>query len=126
MTLEAADRGPRYLDFPFRIGGQGGTALTDADDHTRDLIEQVLLTNPGERVNLPEFGCGLRNLVFAGNNEVLQATVQFIITQNLNRWLSDRLTVEQVSLQNEDEVLLIDITYSLKRTLERQRLSLRV
>lgn len=124
MTLETANRDPSFLDFPFRIGGQGGTALTDADDHVRDMVEQVLFTNPGERVNLPEFGCGLRDLVFTGNDEVLRATVQFLVTQNLNRWLGDTLMVEQVSVQNEDEVLLIEIIYSLKRTLERQRLSL--
>ena len=124
MTIDTTDRDQSFLDFPFRIGGQGGAALTDADDHVRDMVEQVLFTNPGERVNLPEFGCGLRDLVFAGNDEVLRATVQFLITQNLNRWLGEMLTVEQVSVQNEDEVLLIEIIYSLKRTLERQRLSL--
>ena len=126
MTSNTTDTAPHFFDFPFRIGGEGGAALTDADDHIRDLIEQVLFTNPGERVNLPEFGCGLRNLVFAGNNEILRATVQFIVTQNLNRWLSDALAVEQVSVQNDEETLLIEIVYSLKRSRERQRLNLRV
>ena len=125
MAANSIDSAPRFLDFPFRIGGEGGAALTDPDDHVRDMIEQVLFTNPGERVNLPEFGCGLRNLVFAGNNEILRATVQFIISQNLNRWLSEVLSVEQVSVQNEEETLSIEIVYSLKRTRERHRISLR-
>lgn len=126
MTMNATDLAPRFLDFPFRLGGEGGLALTEAADHVRDLIEQVLFTNPGERVNLPEFGCGLRNLVFAGNNEILRATVQFTVSQNLNRWLGDLLQVEQVNVQNDEATLVIEIVYSLKRTLERQQLSLRV
>ncbi len=126
MASNLDNNAPRFLDFPFRIGGEGGVALTDADDHVRDLIEQVLFTNPGERVNLPEFGCGLRNLVFAGNNEVLRATVQFIVSQNLNRWLSNLLSVEQVNVQNQDDTLLIDVVYSLKRTLQRQQVSLQL
>jgi phage baseplate assembly protein W len=116
----------RFLDYPFRVGGVGGAAVTDGDDHVRDLIEQVLLTSPGERVNLPEFGCGLRNLVFAGNNEVLQATVRFTVTQNLNRWLADVLSVEQIDVVNEEETLRIDVVYSLKRSRDRQRVSVRV
>jgi phage baseplate assembly protein W len=126
MSNGPAGDGPRFLDFPFHIGPEGGAARTTANDHVRDLIEQVLFTNPGERVNLPEFGCGLRNLVFAGNNEVLRATVQFIITQNLNRWLADVLSVVEVKASPEEETLVIEITYSLKRTLERQQVTLRL
>jgi phage baseplate assembly protein W len=120
------DNAPRFLDYPFRIGGEGGAALTDADDHVRDLIEQVLLTNPGERVNLPEFGAGLRNVVFDGTNEMLRATTQFIVTQNLNRWLSDTLMVERVSVESDDGTLVVDVVYALKRTRDRQRLTVRV
>jgi hypothetical protein len=113
-----------FFDFPFRIGGDGGVGRTDGEDHVRDMIEQVLFTNPGERINLPEFGCGLRKLVFAGNNEILRATVQFIISQNLNRWLGETINVEQVNVSSEEETLAIEIVYSLKRTLERRRVSL--
>jgi len=125
VTANDSDQAPRFLDYPFRIGGEGGAALTDAEDHVRDLIEQVLFTNPGERVNLPEFGCGLRNLVFAGNSDILRATTQFIVTQNLNRWLGDTLSVEQVQVTNDEETLLIEIVYTLRRTRERQRVAVR-
>jgi Bacteriophage baseplate protein W len=126
MTSQSTDLAPRFFDYPFRIGGEGGVALTGADDHLRDLIEQVLLTNPGERVNLPEFGCGLKKLVFAGNDEILQATVKFIVSQNLNRWLGDRMIVESIRIVSEEETLAIEITYQLRRTRERQRMSLRL
>jgi Bacteriophage baseplate protein W len=126
MTTQSTDFAPRFFDFPFRIGGEGGVALTGAEDHLRDLIEQVLFTNPGERVNLPEFGCGLQKLVFAGNDEILSATVKFIVSQNLNRWLGDRITVEGVRIVNEEETLAVEITYRVRRTRERQRVSLRL
>jgi phage baseplate assembly protein W len=125
MTAPGRDE-RRFLDYPFHVGGEGGVALTSADDHLRDLIEQVLFTNPGERVNLPDFGCGLRNLVFAGNNEILAATVQFLVSQNLTRWLSDVLTVEQVRITNEEEQLLVEVTYAVRRSRERQRVTVSV
>jgi phage baseplate assembly protein W len=117
--------GPRFLDYPFRVGAEGGAALTEADDHIRDLIEQVLLTSPGERVNMPEFGCGLRNLVFAGNSDMLRATTKFLITQNLRRWLGDALDVQTVDVTGDDETLRIDVVYLVRRTRERQRVTVR-
>jgi phage baseplate assembly protein W len=116
--------GSQFLDYPFRIGGEGGAALTADTEHVRDLIEQVLLTNPGERVNLPDFGCGLRNLVFAGNSDILLATTKFLITQNLNRWLGATLIIDDVKVRSDDATLLIEIFYTLRQTRERQRLSI--
>ena len=55
-----------FMDYPFTIDNRGGVGVTDEDDHIRDMIEQVLFTNPGERVNRPDFGCGLRRMVFTG------------------------------------------------------------
>ena len=65
-----------YLDFPFAIDGRGRTAMTGEDDHLRDLISEVLFTSPGERVNRPDFGCGLKNLVFLPNSQPLAAATQ--------------------------------------------------
>jgi len=68
--------GVTYLDFPFRIDGRGRSGETDTDDHVRDLIWQVLFTSPGERVNRPDFGCGLKTLVFMPNSDALAAATQ--------------------------------------------------
>jgi len=122
----SADLPKQFLDDPFHIGGTGAPALTGADDHLRDQILAVLFTNPGERVNLPEFGAGIRNLVFAGNNEVLRATTQFVVTQHLQRWLGDEINIAQVVVANEEETLRIEIIYTERRTLQRRRLSLQV
>ena len=104
-----------FLDFPLAVGRTGALTLTDAADHLEDLILQVLFTEPGERVNLPEFGCGVKRLVFAPNNEVLRVTTQFLIAHNLQRWLGDRIdsvTVNVTSEPGAEEAIYIDITYA--------------
>ena len=115
-----------HLNFPFKIGDQGSVAVTDTDSHIRQEIEQILFTNPGERVNLPEFGCGIRNLVFAGNDPTIATTAQFIISQSLQRWLGDKINVELVNVKNEEETLLVEIIFSRKDTSERSNTSVRV
>src|SRR5712692_3651125 len=91
----------RFLDYPFGVSGSGTPNTTNADDHLRDLILQVLFTNPGERVNLPEFGVGIQRLVFAPNSDTLRTSAQFLISTNLQRWLGDRIDVTQVSVSSE-------------------------
>ncbi|NIM95761.1 MAG: hypothetical protein GTO18_18835 [Anaerolineales bacterium] len=100
-----------YLDHPFRFDGRGRAAETDVDEHIRDMIYQVLFTNPGERVNRPDFGCGLLQLVFMPNSDVLTATTQFLVQGSLQRWLGDVIQVEEVSVINEDERLLVKVVY---------------
>src|SRR6476469_2033990 len=93
-----------FLDYPFGIGAEGSARQTTGADHLRDLIIQVLLTNPGERVNLPEFGVGIQRLVFAPNSESLRASTQFLVSTNLQRWLGDRIDVDAVSVAREPGV----------------------
>ena len=124
-----AARDERYIALPVTVSPTGGLRTTDADQHLRDLVLQVLLTEPGERVNRPDFGCGVRRLVFSGNNEALRTTTRFLITQNLDRWLGDRIGVEQVDVRSEpgeEEVLLITVIYVARRTGSRQVLSIGV
>jgi phage baseplate assembly protein W len=120
----------RFLDYPYSVSSTGVPKLTSSDDHLRDLILQVLFTNPGERVNLPEFGVGVQRLVFAPNNDMLRASAQFLISSNLQRWLGDRLDVNQVSVTSqpgeEEEVVMIEIAYTLKATQQQQSLQVRV
>jgi phage baseplate assembly protein W len=82
------------IDFPFHFDNLGRTAPTSDDDHIRDMIEQLLFTNPGERVNRPDFGSGLLQLVFAPNSPELAATLQFTVQAALQRWLGDLIEVQ--------------------------------
>lgn len=109
------------IDFPFHVGNKGAIAIAEADKHMRDGIEQVLFTNPGERVNLPEFGCGIRRFIFAGNSDVLAATMQFTVMQSLERWMGNVIKVDQVNVKNIEETLYIEIIFTKKETRERMR-----
>jgi phage baseplate assembly protein W len=101
-----------HIDFPFSFDVRGRAATTGADDHVRDLIHQVLFTNPGERVNRPDFGCGLLQLVFMPNSDVLATATQFTVTAALQRWLADVVDVEEVRIANLDEQLHVDVRYT--------------
>jgi hypothetical protein len=119
----------RFLDYPYSVSSTGVPKLTSPDDHMRDLILQVLFTRPGERVNLPEFGVGIQQLVFAPNSDMLRASAQFLISNSLQRWLGDRLDVNQVSVSStpgEEEMVMIEITYTVKATQQRQNLQVQV
>jgi uncharacterized protein len=108
------------LDYPFRFDGRGRTADTDHDDHIRDLIEQVLFTAPGERVNRPEFGCGLRSLVFAPNSSELATATQFLVQGSLQQWLGDLIEVNDIQVESDDSKLLISVQYTVRRTQQTQ------
>jgi phage baseplate assembly protein W len=104
------------VKFPYAFDNTGHTAQTDLPGHISDMIEQILLTSPGERVNRPTFGCGVIQLVFAGNSDALAAAQQQVIQSSLLQWLSDLIQVNAVYVSAEDSTLLIDITYTIMQT----------
>jgi len=108
------------FDYPFHFDGRGRTAQTSADDHIRDLIEQVLFTSPGERVNLPTFGSGVLQMVFAPNSTELAATTQFLVQGALQQWLGDLIQVETVQVVSEESTLQVTVQYTVHRTQQRQ------
>jgi len=103
---------PLFLDFPFHIDGRGRSAETEEDDHIRDMIVQVLFTDPGERVNRPDFGCGLKQLVFMPNSDALATATQFLIQGSLQRWLEAVIQVESVEVEAVDSELRVSLVYS--------------
>ena len=108
------------IDYPFRIDGRGRTASTDHDAHIRDLIEQVLFTAPGERVNRPTFGSGLMQLVFAPSSDELATATQFLVQGALQQWLSDLIQVEDVQVESEEATLNVTVQYIVRRNQQRQ------
>lgn len=103
------------LDYPFRIDGRH-TATTSEEEHIRDLIEQVLFTEPGERVNRPTFGAGLRRLIFAGNGDALAAATQLLVQSSLQQWLGELIEVGEIEVRNEESTLRLTIRYRIRRT----------
>ena len=108
------------INYPFRIDGRGRTASTDQDAHIRDLVEQVLFTTPGERVNRPDFGSGLMQLVFAPTSDELATATQFLVQGALQQWLGDLIQVEAVEVLSEDSTLNVTVQYIVRRNQQRQ------
>ena len=108
------------LNFPYNFDGSGRTALTDDEDHIRDLIYQVLFTTPGERVNRPTFGSGLMQLVFAPNSAELGAATQMLVQGALQEWLGDIILVETVEVEAEESSLRVRVDYVIRRTQQRR------
>src|ERR1700704_916266 len=94
--------------FPFAVNAAGQISATASDEALRGKIIQVLFTAPGERVNLPDFGCGLFNLVFDPNNAILAAATEFTVGQALTRWLGDEIVVDGVDVESRDEALTVE------------------
>lgn len=115
-----------HLDFPFGIGEDRRIRTTDTYDHIKDEIITVLLTSPGERVNQPEFGCGLKDRIFSPNDEILSTMIHFKITEALDRWLGDKIVADEVNVQSIDESLLIEIGYTVIESAEQDSIVLTV
>lgn len=100
------------LNFPYQFDGRGRTAETALQDYMRQLVEQVLFTSPGERVNLPDFGSGLLQLPFAPNSMEMAAATQFSVQSALQKWLSGYVKVQSVVASANDSVLSVTVEYS--------------
>ena len=112
------------IDFPFGFDRRGRTALAGDDDHVRDMIEQLLFTHPGERVNRPDFGSGLLQMVFAPNSTELAAALQFTLQAALQRYLGDVIKVGSLAVTSSDSTLQVDLSYTVLATGEVRTASL--
>ena len=106
--------------FPFAVNSAGRITASGGDDAIRAKVIQVLFTAPGERVNVPDFGCGLFNLVFEPNNAVLAATMEFTVGQALSRWLGDDIVVDGVDVEAVEETVTIQVAYTKRQDLSQQ------
>jgi len=104
------------IDFPFHFDGRGHTATSNENDHIRDMIEQFLFTNPGERVNRPDFGSGLLQLLFAPNSPELASTLQFTVQAGLQQWLGDLIEIQKLEVSSEEGQLRLELTYLVRRS----------
>jgi uncharacterized protein len=104
------------IDFPYRALPDGRTATTTEADHIRDMIEQVLFTAPGERVNRPDFGCGLYKLIFDPTSPELGAALAFMIQGALQRWLGDVIDGVKVEVTVQESTVIITVSYAIKPT----------
>src|SRR5215469_12141295 len=104
------------INYPFYFDHRGRTAAADDDKHIRDMIEELLFTNPGERVNRPDFGSGVQQLVFAPNSPELAAALQFTLQGAVQRWLGDLIQLQNLKVTSSEARLTIDLQYAKRRT----------
>jgi uncharacterized protein len=114
------------IRYPIAIDRSLGRLQQEADyaAHVDQLIKQVLFTSPGERINRPDFGCGIKRLVFAPNSDVSASLLQVAVFEALKTWLDAVIAVSDVKVQNIDEVLQLNIAYVLKTRQEKRYLNL--
>ena len=122
------DTSIKSIYYPFSVDEGVGRFAEESDyaSHVEQLIRQVLFTNPGERINRPDFGCGLRSMVFAPNSDVTANLTRITVFQALERWLGSLIHVDEVKVEARDEILEVGVVYVLKARQERRFLNLEV
>jgi hypothetical protein len=108
------------IDFPFRFDSRGRTATASDDAHICAMLEQLIFTSLGERVNRPDFGSGVLQLIFTPNSPELAAAVQFTIQGAIQRWLGDLIELQGLDVHSEDARLTIEVKYVIRRTQQTQ------
>ena len=103
-----------YITYPFQITKSGNTKITNFENYISQLIEQILFTEPGERVNRPAFGCGCKSIIFSPQNQELIDVVRDNVKRSLETYLSDIIAVDKVSINIEVNAFILDITYTIK------------
>ena len=109
------------IDYPFHFDSRGRTALADPNKHIQDMLEELLFTNPGERVNRPDFGSGIQQLIFAPTSPEVASALQFTLKAAIQNWLGDLVQVQTLEVTSDDSTLDIVIQYIVRRTNEQQQ-----
>lgn len=109
-----------HIGYPFHIADNGRSAGSGDNEHIRQMIEQVLFTVPGERVNRPDFGTGLMQLVFSPNSPELAAATEFTVQGALQQWLGEVIQVEGVKVESVEATLRVTVRYLERRNQERR------
>lgn len=101
------------IRYPLQVDAAIGRIRTEPSRtaYIRQLMTQVLLTSPGERINRPDFGCGVRRMVFAPNNPAAATMTQVLVYQALSTWLADLIVVERIEVHADVATLRIEVTY---------------
>jgi uncharacterized protein len=114
------------LDFPYHLDDRGRTASVDYEDHVAQMLELLLFTRPGERVNRPDFGCGLIDLVFGPSSPEVAAAVELTISAAVGRWLGDAISLRSVDVSAQDSRLDVNLAYTVLATGAQAQLTLAV
>jgi uncharacterized protein len=107
--------------FPFQLTPEGAVAVADEEQRIRQRLAQILFTSPGERVMLPDFGCRLRDLIFAGNSDVLAAATEFTVARALQTYMGNDIMINEVHTESLDEQVVVTVVYTKASDLQKAR-----
>jgi phage baseplate assembly protein W len=110
-----------WFAFPYRVSSAGTTAVTDRDGQIRDMVEQVLFTRRGERINRPDFGAGLNELIFSESSPEIAGAVQHMVQASLQQWLADVIELRAVRAESVENLIRVTVVYSLLGESEQRR-----
>ena len=128
MSTDAGRLFGRSIAFPPRLGPDGRWAFSEGEDNIRESIRIILTTEPGERLNLPEFGARLRGFLFSPNTPATRRLVRDEIETALRRW-EPRISLTSVSVdpdEIDERTAIATVRYSLVATRAADQLQLSV
>jgi phage baseplate assembly protein W len=100
------------IAFPYQLDPRGTTAVAaSSDDHIAQMLEQLLFTRPGERVNRPTFGCGLLDLVFSPTSPEVAAALTITVSGAIEQWLGDVVKIQSVDVTSVASTLTVALSY---------------
>jgi phage baseplate assembly protein W len=103
-------------EFPYQLDSSGRTATAAYDDHVSQMLEQLLFTRPGERVNSPDLGCGVGDDLFGPNSPELAAALNVTIAASIQRWLGDVISIGTLDVASENSTLSVTLIYTVLAT----------
>ncbi len=109
-----------HISYPFQVDDRGRVMEASEATHIRQMIEQVLFTAPGERVNRPTFGTGIRQLIFSPNSAEVATATELMVRAALEQWLGDWIEIEGLEVIAEESTLGITIQYVIRRSQQRE------
>lgn len=116
MTDPVDRRTTGEVAVPLSFDTRGRTATLGRAPHVADLVEAVLFTAPGERVNRPDFGCGLGLLLFAPVDHAVVATAELQVRSGLQRWLGTVIEVDDVTVSLGEATITVAVSYRVRAT----------
>ena len=115
----------QFSSSTFYIGANGGIGIPDnGNENIKNMIISILMTSPGERVNMLDFGCGLKEMVFSSNGPLQKSLVDFVVVSALEKWIGDLITINNVDVTTIDEKMNIHIEYQIKKNLQQEYVSI--
>jgi phage baseplate assembly protein W len=104
------------LGFPLHLSPARGLDVVPLEESVRAMLEQILFTAPGERVNRPTFGVGVQNYVFEPTSAMLANQIRIALDENVYEFLGKNVRILNVSVDWDEAGLHVHIAFEITGT----------